>query len=105
VAEKLFEVRFSEDETSSTNFYIFVSGEFTLKSLIIMRNNVGTSLVPWGTPAVTGSQLEKDSPILTRCLRSQRKFIIQGITDRLTPRSSSFSMRILYNAVEDLGEI
>jgi hypothetical protein len=39
VTEKLFEVRFSEDETSSINFHIFVSGEFTLRSLIIM----------WGT--------------------------------------------------------
>ena len=46
MTEKLFDVRFSEDETSSTNFHIFVPGEFTLTSLIIMRNNIGPSLVP-----------------------------------------------------------
>ena len=49
------------------------------KSLIIMENKIGPSLVPWGTPALTKNHSESDCPILKRCLRFERKLIIYGI--------------------------
>ena len=50
------------------------------------KNRIGPSLVPWGTPAFTGNQLEIVSPSLTRWRRFERKLIIYGISDLLTPR-------------------
>ena len=58
------------------------------KSLIMMRNRIGPSLVPWGTPALTGSQSGNAYPIFTRCLQSERKLMIHGIRHRLTPISN-----------------
>ena len=58
-----FLVRHSEIETSSTYFHRFVSGVGIDKSLIMMRNKIGPSLVPWGTPELTGSQSEKSLKI------------------------------------------
>ena len=58
-----------------------------LKSLTIIKNRIGPNFIPWGTPALTGSQLEV---ALTHCLRNDRKFAIHGIKDLLTPMSTSF---------------
>ena len=65
------------------------------KSLIMMRNRIGPSLVPWGTPALTDSQSENASSIFTRCLRSERKLMIHGIRHRRTPKSTSFLISTL----------
>ena len=67
------------------------------KSLIMMKNRIGPSVVPWGTPALTGSQSENASPIFTRCLRSERKLMIMmnGIRYRRTPKSTSFLISTL----------
>ena len=59
-----------------------------LKSLIITRNSQGPKHVPWGTPAGTVSQLEKQSEFnFTLWLLSLKNSIIQfttvGFTDRL----------------------
>ena len=91
-----FFVRHSEIETSSTNFHRFVSGMGMDKSLIMMRNRIGPSLVPWGTPALTGSQSKNASPIFTRCLWSERKLMIHGIRHRRTPKSTSFLISTLW---------
>ena len=58
---------------SSTYFQYEQSGEANFKSLIIIAKSIGPSLVPWGTPARTGSQLETVCPSLTHCHRSVRK--------------------------------
>ena len=56
-----------------------------------MRNKIGPSLVPWGTPALIGSQSENASPILTPCLQVERKLMIYGIRHRLTPNPNNLS--------------
>ena len=91
-----FLVRHSEIETSSTNFQRFVSGVGMDKSLIMMTNRIGPSLVPWGTPALTGSQSKNASPIFTRSLWSERKLMIHGIRHRRTPKSTSFLISTLW---------
>ena len=62
------------------------------KSLIMMKKGIGPSLVPWGTPALTGNQSANASPIFTRCLRSERKLMIHGIRHRRTLKSTSFNI-------------
>ena len=59
-------------------------------SLIIIKNRIGPNLVPWGTPALTGSQRVTTSPSLTHCLRPDKKLATQGNRDLLTPMSTSF---------------
>ena len=52
-----------------------------LKSLTITRNNQGPKYVPWGTPARTVSQLEKQSEFnFTLWLLSLKNSIIQFTT-------------------------
>ena len=80
---------------SSRNFHILVSGVLGFKLLTMTRNRIGPSFIPWGTPAVTGSQSEVDLSINTRCLRFVKKLNIQGMRDLLTPRSISLLIRIL----------
>ncbi len=80
----------SEIVTSSTNFQSLDFPELHCKSLTIIKNRIRPNFVPWGTPALTGSQQETASASLTRCLRPDRKFTIHGIDDRLTPISTSF---------------
>ena len=59
------------------------------------KKRIGSNYVPWGTPAVIGIQFEVKSPILTHCLRFDRKLTIHGISDLLTPSSISLLMRTL----------
>ena len=93
--EMLLFLRPSDAEISSTNFQIFVLWDITSRSLIITKKRIGPSLVPWGTPAFTGNQFEIDSPSLTHCRRFERKSIIHGTNDLLTPRSNSFNIKTL----------
>ena len=86
----------SERVTSSTNFQMPDFPELHCKSLTIIKNRIGPNFVPWGTPALAGSQIETASPSLTHCLRPDRKLTIHGIKDRLTPMSISFWIRILW---------
>ena len=83
-------------DTSSTYFQVDVSAEAHWRSLIIIENRIGLSLVPCGTPAVIGCHSEKTLLNLTRCLRSVRKLIIYGIRHLLTPIRISFPIRALY---------
>ena len=39
----------------------------------------GPNFVPWGTPAVIGSQFEVNSPSRTHCLLFNRKLMIRGM--------------------------
>ena len=70
---------------SSTYFQYEQSGEANFKSLIIIKKSIGPRLVPWGTPARIGSQLETVCPSLTYCQRSVRKLQIHGMIERRTP--------------------
>ena len=56
-------------------FHILILGVLVFKLLTMTRNNIGPRFVPWGTPAVTGSQLEIDLQIFTHCRLSVRKVI------------------------------
>ena len=98
VVELLFLTSPSDKDTSSTYFQIQDSGSEILKFLIITKNNIGPSFVPWGTPAFIGSQWEIEPANLTRCRRLwlDRKLIIHGIKDVWTPKSRSFSVSTLY---------
>ena len=69
----------SDNDKSSTYFQEQDSGSEILKLLIITKNNIGPSFVPWGTPAFIGNQPEIEPPNLTRCRRIDRKLIIHGI--------------------------
>ena len=71
---------------SSTYFQYEQSGEANFKSLIIIAKSIGPSLVPWGTPARTGSQLETVCPSLTHCHRSVRKLQIHGMIEQRNPK-------------------
>ena len=56
--ELLFRISPSDSDTSSTYFQVRDSRSGIFKLLIITRNNIGPSFVPWGTPAVFRSQSE-----------------------------------------------
>ena len=58
---------------SFTYFQYEQRREANFKSLIIITKSIGPNLVPWGTPARTGSQLETVCPSLTHCHRSVTK--------------------------------
>ena len=96
MVELRFLTRPSDNDTSSTYFQVQDSGSGIFKLLIITRNNIGPSFVPWGTPAVIGSQSEIAPSNLTRCRRLDRKLIIHGIKDVRTPKSRSFSISTLF---------
>ena len=85
-----FRNKHSERETSSTNFQTSDFPELHYKSLTIIKKRIGPNFVPWGTPALTGNQIEIASPSLTHCLRPDRKFAVQGINDLLTLITTSF---------------
>ena len=77
-------------DTSFMNFQVPVFlGDGIFRSLIIIKNKIGPNFVPCGTPAVTANQSEEAPPSLTHCLRLDRKLIIHGIRERLTPISIS----------------
>ena len=59
------------------------------------KKRTGPNFVPLGTPAVIGIQFEVNPPSLTHCLRFDRKLMIHGISDLLTPSSISLLMRTL----------
>ena len=88
--------RVSLIDTCSTYFQMDVFAEAHWRSLIIIKNRIGPSLFPWGTPTVIGCHPEKTLLNLTRCLRSVRKLIIHGVRHLLTPIRISFSLRTLY---------
>ena len=75
-----FRKRHSERETLSTNFQMLDFPELHCKSLTIIKNRIGPNFVPWGTPALTGNQLEIASPSLTHCLRPHKKSQSRGLT-------------------------
>ena len=56
IVELLFLTSPSDNDTPSTYFQIQDSGSEILTLLIITKNNIGPSFVPWGTPAFIGSQ-------------------------------------------------
>ena len=93
--ELLFLISPSDSDTSSTYFQVRDSGSGIFKFLIITRNNIGLSFVPWGTPAVIWSQSEVEPANLMRCRRFVRKLIIHGIK-YVRPSSRSFSNSTLY---------
>ena len=96
MVELLFLTSLSDNDTSSTYFQVQDSGSEILKLLIITKNSIGPSFVPWGTPAFIGSQSESEPANLTRCRRLDRKLIIHGIKDERTLKSRSFSISTLY---------
>ena len=59
------------------------------------KKRIGPNFVPWGTPAVIAIQFEVNSPSLMQCLRFDRKLMIHGISNLLTPSSISLLMRTL----------
>ena len=94
--ELLFPISPSDSDTSSTYFQVRDSGSGIFKLSIITRNNIGPSFVPWGRPAVIGSQSEVEPANLTRCRRLVRKLIIHGIKYVRTPKSRNISNNTLY---------
>jgi hypothetical protein len=54
-------------------------------------------LVPCGTPAVTGAQLEVNWLTFTDCIRPDKKLQIHRIKAFRTPRLISFEMTILWS--------
>ena len=50
---------------------------YSARSFMNMRNNIGPSTVPWGTPDVTGILLDVSPSRITVCVLSVRKFFIQ----------------------------
>ena len=58
MVEMLFLTSPLDSNTSSAYFQVQVSGSEILKLLIIAKNNIGPSFVPWGMPAFIGSQSE-----------------------------------------------
>ena len=56
---------------------------------------IGPNFVPWGTPAVIGIQFQVNSSSLTHCLRFDRKLMIHGISDLLTPSSTSLLNKLI----------
>ena len=86
---------------SSTYFQYEQSGEANFKSFIIITKSIGPSLVPWGTPARTASQLETVCPSLTHCHRSVRKLQIHGMIERRTPKSISFPITMVWSILSN----
>ena len=60
MVELLFLTSPLDNDTSSTYFQTQDSGSEILKLLIITKNNIGPSFVPWGMLAFVGSQWEID---------------------------------------------
>ena len=82
---------------NDTIINVFANTRFRIWDLlIIIKNNIGPSFVPWGTPAFIGSQWEIAPANLTRCQWLDRKLIIHGIKDVRTPKSRSFPISTLY---------
>ena len=96
MVELMFRKSPADNDTSSTYFQVQDSGSEILKLLIIIKNNIGPSFVPWGTPAFIGSQPEIEPANLTCCRRLDRKLIIHGIKVVRTPKSRSISISTLY---------
>ena len=59
------------------------------------KKRIGRNFVPLGTPVVIGIQFEVNLPSLTHCVRLDRKLMIHGISDFVTPCSISLLMRTL----------
>ena len=77
---------------SSTYFQMFVFA--TLRSLIIIRNNQGPSLIPWGTPAGTARHSDTQPQLnFTFCLLFVRKSKIQHMIDSRKSYEESFWAR------------
>ena len=86
----------SEMVRSSTYIQLLdLIGEWLIRSLTVIKNRMGSSLVPCGNPAVTAVQLEVEWQTLTNCVRPERKLQIQGIRDLRTTRLMSFVMTML----------
>ena len=86
----------SEVVRSSTKIqWSRLSGEELARSLTIIRKSMGPSLVPQGKPAWVCVQSEKESPIFTCCVRSERKLEIHLIMDGRVPVVMSFWTRML----------
>ena len=73
---------------SSTYFQYEQHEGANFKLLIIVTKSIGPSLVPWGTPARTGSQLEMVCPSLTHCHWSVRKLQIHGMIEVKLPKQT-----------------
>ena len=86
---------------SSTYFQYEQRGEANFKSLIIITKSIGPSLVPWGTPARTGSQLESVCPSLTRGHRSVGKRQIHDMLQRCTPKSISLLLMMVWSILSN----
>ena len=72
-----------------------------------MINRIGPSIVPWGTPEITGDQSEQLPVNMTRCLLFVKKFLIHSNRESSIPCRCSFSNNetLMWHAVEGLGEI
>ena len=86
---------------SSTYFQYEQRGEANFKSLIIITKSIGPSLVPWGTPARTGNQLESVCPSLTHGHQSVGKRQIHGMLERCTPKSISFLITMVWSILSN----
>ena len=73
---------------SSTYFQYEQHEGANFKLLIIVTKSIGPSLVPWGTPARTGSQLKMVCPSLTHCHWSVRKLQIHGMIEVKLPKQT-----------------
>ena len=73
---------------SSTYFQYEQHEGANFKLLIIVTKSIGPSLVPWGTPARTGSQLEMVCPSLTHCHWSVRKLQSHGMIEVKLPKQT-----------------
>ena len=74
-----------------------LSWEWLAKSFTIMRNRIGPSFVPCGTPAVTEAQSDIAFPTLTDWVRPDRKLQIHGINDLRTPSLMSLWISMLWS--------
>ena len=76
---------------SSTYLKLWVT-DFSAASLMRAMKMIGPNLVPWGTPHVRSSQLNKAERYWTRWRLDVKKSAIHGIISLLTPRVQSFWM-------------
>ena len=79
--------------------YVLPSAGFGIRDIQVVNHyqqQYWSRFVPWGMPAVIGSQTEVKPANLTHCRWLVRKLIIHSIEYVETPKSRSFSNSTLY---------
>ncbi|CAN0178455.1 unnamed protein product, partial [Bubo scandiacus] len=69
------------------------------RSSIKMLNRSGPKTEPWGTPLVTGRQLELTPLTTTLWARPSSQFFIQRSVCPSKPQAASFTKRMLWETV------